>query len=50
MLVEAQRFSFTEVAKSLGAASSLPYLPLTLNYQDISLSVIKVVNRTNQLT
>ena len=39
MLSEAQRFTFTEVHKSLGAASSLPYLPLTLNYQDRSLSV-----------
>jgi len=39
MPVEAQRFSFTEIDKSLGAASSLPYLPLTLNYQDTSLSV-----------
>ncbi len=39
MPVEAQRFSFTEIDKSLGVASSLPYLPLTLNYQDTSLSV-----------
>jgi hypothetical protein len=39
MLVEAQRFAFTEVDKTLGAASSLPYLPLTLSYQDRSLSV-----------
>ena len=39
MTVEAQRFSFTEIDKSLGAASSLPYLPFTLSYQDTSLSV-----------
>lgn len=39
MTVEAQRFSFTEIDKSLGAASSLPYLPFTLSHQDTSLSV-----------
>jgi hypothetical protein len=39
MPVEAQRFAFTEVDKILGVASSLPYLPLTLSYQDKSLSV-----------
>jgi hypothetical protein len=39
MPAEAQRFAFTEVDKTLGAASSLPYLPLTLSYQDRSLSV-----------
>ena len=39
MPVEAQRFSFTEIDKSLGAASSLPYLPFTLSHQDTSLSV-----------
>jgi hypothetical protein len=39
MPVEAQLFAFTEVDKTLGAASSLPYLPLTLSYQDRSLSV-----------
>lgn len=39
MPLEAQRFSFTEIDESLGAASSLPYLPLTLSYQDPSLSV-----------
>ena len=39
MLVKAQRFSFTEINKSLGAASSLPYLPLTLRYQSTSLPV-----------
>ena len=39
MLVKAQRFSFTEVNKSLGAASSLPYLPLTLSHRSTSLSV-----------
>lgn len=39
MPVKAQRFSFVEIDKSLGAASSLPYLPLTLSYQGTSLSV-----------
>jgi len=39
MLVKAQRFSFTEINKSLRAASSLPYLPLTLRYQSTSLPV-----------
>jgi hypothetical protein len=39
MPVEAHRFSFTEIDKSLGAASSLPYLPFTLSHQDKSLSV-----------
>lgn len=37
MLTEAQRFSFTEIDRSLGAASSLPYLPLTLSYEGTSL-------------
>ncbi len=39
MPVEAQRFSFTEINKSLGIASSLAYLPLTLNHRSTSLSV-----------
>ena len=39
MPADAQRFSFTEIDESLGAASTLPYLPLTLSYQDTSLSV-----------
>lgn len=38
MPVEAQRFPFTETDRSLGAASTLPYLPLTLSYQGTSLS------------
>lgn len=38
MLIEGRRFPFTEIDRSLGAASSLPYLPLTLSYQGISLS------------
>lgn len=33
------RFAFTEVDQKLGALSSLPYLPLTLTYQNQSLSV-----------
>ena len=32
MLIEGRRFPFTEADRSLGAASSLPYLPLTLSY------------------
>lgn len=39
MVVKFRHFSFTEVAESLGAASSLPYLPLTLRYQRTSLLV-----------
>jgi hypothetical protein len=39
MPVEAHRFAFTEVDKSLGLASSLPYLPLTLSHQGTALSV-----------
>ncbi len=38
MLIEGQRFPFTEVDRALGAASRLPYLPLTLSYQGTSLS------------
>jgi len=33
------RFAFTEVDPSLGALSTLPYLPLTLTYQNQFLSV-----------
>jgi hypothetical protein len=33
------RFAFTEVDPSLGALSTLPYLPLTLTYQGQSLNV-----------
>jgi len=39
MLAKARRFSFTEIDKSLGAASSLPYLPLTLSYRGTSLTM-----------
>lgn len=39
MLSEAQRFPFSEADKLLGAASSLPYLPLTLTHRKCSLSV-----------
>lgn len=39
MLIESQRFPFTETDGALGAASGLPYLPLTLSYQGISLLV-----------
>jgi hypothetical protein len=31
------RFAFTEVAPNLGALSTLPYLPITLSYQNQSL-------------
>jgi hypothetical protein len=33
------RFAFTEIDPSLGALSTLPYLPLTLTYQNRSVSV-----------
>jgi hypothetical protein len=38
-VAEAERFLFFEVDKSLGLASSLPYLPLTLTYQNTSLAI-----------
>ena len=36
---EAERFSFSEVDNTLGVASRLPYLPLTLSHGDRSISV-----------
>ncbi len=39
MKIDGERFPFIEVDSSLGAASSLPYLPLTLTYQGYSLVV-----------
>jgi hypothetical protein len=36
-MVDKVRFSFTEVDPSLGALSTLPYLPIVLTYQDQSL-------------
>lgn len=39
MKVEAERFSFSEVDSSLGLASSLPYLPFILSYQDRSVTL-----------
>lgn len=36
---EAERFSFSEVDNTLGIASRLPYLPLTLSHGDRSISV-----------
>ncbi|WP_199308429.1 hypothetical protein [Aphanizomenon flos-aquae] len=38
-MVNKVRFAFTEVDPSLGALSTLPYLPLTLTYQNQSLNV-----------
>jgi hypothetical protein len=39
MKIDGERFPFIEVDSSLGAASSLLYLPLTLTYQGYSLVV-----------
>ena len=44
MLSESQRFSFSEIDLALGPASSLPYLPLTLTYQDLSLPVLGLLD------
>lgn len=38
-MAEAERFSFTETDKSLGAASYLPFLPLTLIHRSHLLQV-----------
>lgn len=38
-MAEAERYSFTETDKSLGAASYLPFLPLVLIHRDHSLQV-----------
>ncbi len=38
-MVEAERFPFSEVDKSLGIAGALPYLPVTLTYQNRSQAV-----------
>lgn len=38
-MVEPIRFSFTEVEPEMGALSTMPYLPLTLTYQNQSLKV-----------
>ncbi|MEG3898738.1 MULTISPECIES: hypothetical protein [unclassified Microcoleus] len=38
-MVERVRFAFTEVDPSLGALSTLPYLPIVLTYQNQSLRV-----------
>ena len=37
-MAEARRFPYKEIDRSAGTASSLPYIPLTLTYQDTSLS------------
>jgi len=41
---ESQRFPYVEVDPSLGAASSLPYLPLTLTYRGNVASVSALVD------
>lgn len=38
-MVDSVRFAFTEMNRELGAFSALPYLPLTLTYQNRSLQV-----------
>lgn len=38
-MVDVERFSFTEMDRSLGRVSSLPQLPLTLTYQGRALAV-----------
>ncbi|MBD2776647.1 hypothetical protein [Iningainema tapete] len=38
-MVDKVRFGFTEINPELGALSTFPYLPLTLTYQNHSLSV-----------
>lgn len=38
-MVDSVRFSFTQMNRELGAFSALPYLPLTLTYQNCSLQV-----------
>lgn len=38
-MVDRVRFAFTEVDPSLGALSTLPYLPIVLTYQNQSLRV-----------
>ena len=38
-MVDSVRFAFTEMNQELGAFSALPYLPLTLTYQNRSLQV-----------
>ena len=38
-MVNQVRFAFTEVDPSLGALSTLPYLPIVLTYQNQSLRV-----------
>ncbi len=38
-MVDKVRFSFTELDPNMGAFSTLPYLPLTLTYQNRSLNI-----------
>ncbi len=44
MTREAQRFPYVEIAPSLGAASALPYVPLTLRHHDHVVSVSALVD------
>jgi len=39
MMPQAERFSFVEMEPSLGEASRLPYLPITLTLQGRSVAV-----------
>jgi hypothetical protein len=43
-MVEAESFAFSEVDQSLGVASCLPYLPLTLTHQGRLLEVSGLVD------
>jgi hypothetical protein len=43
-MVDKVRFPFTEVNPDLGALSTSPYLPLTLTYQNRSLSVLGLLD------
>ena len=41
---EAQRFAYLETNSALGAASALPYVPLTLDYQGSAATVSALVD------
>jgi len=45
-MVDKVRFTFTKIAPPLGALSTLPYLPLTLTYQNSSLSASGLLSLT----
>jgi len=44
MMRGAQRFPYVEIAPSLGAASALPYVPLTLKHHEQAVSVSALVD------